>query len=84
MLGQGADPFRMASAGALVGIPGFLAIILAAPVQAPAIFAIGVLLIGFGGGLFSHGNLTATGPARPGGPGAGRGDARRGDAVGGA
>jgi len=59
-LGRGADPFRMASHGAWIGIPGFAIVILSAPLGAPALFAIGVLLIGFGGGLFSHGTLTAT------------------------
>jgi BCD family chlorophyll transporter-like MFS transporter len=60
VLSRGADPFRMASYGALVGLPAFLAVILAAPLQLPWLFACGALLIGFGGGLFSHGTLTAT------------------------
>jgi BCD family chlorophyll transporter-like MFS transporter len=60
VLSRGADPFRMASHGALVGVPGFLAIIVSAPALAPAIFTFGVLLVGFGGGLFAHGTLTAT------------------------
>jgi BCD family chlorophyll transporter-like MFS transporter len=60
VLSRGADPFRMASWGALVGVPAFLAVIAAAPMQAPALFGLGAFLIGFGGGLFSHGTLTAT------------------------
>ncbi len=60
VLGRGADPFRMASAGALVGIPGFLLVILAAPLQIDWMFSAGALLIGFGAGLFGHGTLTAT------------------------
>jgi BCD family chlorophyll transporter-like MFS transporter len=60
VLSRGADPFRMASYGALVGVPAFLAVILAAPLDSAPLFAIGTLLIGFGGGLFGHGTLTAT------------------------
>jgi BCD family chlorophyll transporter-like MFS transporter len=60
VLSRGFDPFRMASYGAMVGIPAFLLVILAAPYGQPAMFAIGTLLIGFGGGLFGHGTLTAT------------------------
>jgi BCD family chlorophyll transporter-like MFS transporter len=60
ILSRGADPFRMASAGVLVGIPAFLAVILAAPLHSPVLFALGTLLIGFGAGLFGHGTLTAT------------------------
>ncbi|MEI6159842.1 MAG: PucC family protein [Roseococcus sp.] len=60
VLSRGTDPFRMASNGVLFGMPGFALVILAAPFHAPALFAVGVLLIGFGGGLFSHGTLTAT------------------------
>jgi BCD family chlorophyll transporter-like MFS transporter len=60
VLSRGVDPFRMASFGVLFGMPGFALVILAAPLHAPALFAVGVLLIGFGGGLFSHGTLTAT------------------------
>ena len=60
VLSRGTDPFRMASFGALAGIPGFALVILSAPLQMPALFAGGVLLVGFGGGLFSHGTLTAT------------------------
>ncbi len=60
VLSRGADPFRMARQGAWVGLPAFLAVSAAAPLQLPWLFALGVLLIGFGGGLFSHGTLTAT------------------------
>jgi BCD family chlorophyll transporter-like MFS transporter len=60
VLSRGADPFRMASIGALVGVPAFMSVILAAPLDSPALFGLGTLLIGFGGGLFGHGTLTAT------------------------
>ncbi|HEY5308161.1 MAG TPA: MFS transporter, partial [Casimicrobiaceae bacterium] len=60
VLSRGADPFRMASYGVLVGVPAFLAVIFAAPLGSPMLFAMGTLLIGFGAGLFGHGTLTAT------------------------
>jgi BCD family chlorophyll transporter-like MFS transporter len=59
-LSRGFDPFKMASIGALVGLPAFLAVVLAAPLSSPVLFALGTLLIGVGGGLFGHGTLTAT------------------------
>lgn len=60
ILSRGFDPFRMAIYGAMVGIPAFIAVIVAAPTEIPALFAAGTMLIGFGGGLFGHGTLTAT------------------------
>lgn len=60
VLSRGADPFRMASVGALLGIPAFFAVIFSASVQSQWLFGAGVLLIGFGAGLFGHGTLTAT------------------------
>ena len=60
VLGRGGDPFRMSSYGALIGIPAFAAVILAAPFASPILFFFGTFLIGFGGGLLSHGTLTAT------------------------
>ena len=60
VLSRGADPFRMTQAGALIGLPGFAAIILAAPADWPALFLAGNFLVGFGGALFGHGTLTAT------------------------
>jgi BCD family chlorophyll transporter-like MFS transporter len=60
VLGRGADPFRMANQGLMVGIPAFMAVILAAPMESALVFAIGTFLIGLGAGLFSHGTLTAT------------------------
>ncbi|WP_022721375.1 PucC family protein [Rhodopseudomonas sp. B29] len=69
VLSRGADPFRMASAGALVGIPAFLAVIFSADISwitASALtFGLGTLMIGFGAGLFGHGTLTATMNAAP-------------------
>ena len=37
VLSRGADPFRMASYGALVGIPAFVAVIASAPLSVPAV-----------------------------------------------
>ncbi|MFM8746533.1 MAG: MFS transporter [Aestuariivirga sp.] len=60
VLSRGFDAFRMAACGAMVGVPAFLMIIAAAPLASPLLFGAGTLLIGFGGGLFGHGTLTAT------------------------
>jgi BCD family chlorophyll transporter-like MFS transporter len=60
ILSRGADPFRMASFGALIGVPAFCLVILSAPVMSQWLFGLGTLLIGFGAGLFGHGTLTAT------------------------
>jgi MFS transporter, BCD family, chlorophyll transporter len=65
VLSRGADPFRMAASGAIVGIPAFALVILAAPTHLPLFFGLGTLLIGFGAGLFGHGTLTATMNAAP-------------------
>ncbi len=60
VLSRGFDPFRMATYGALVGIPAFMAVITAAPTGSVLLFGAGTALIGFGAGLFGHGTLTAT------------------------
>ncbi len=60
VLSRGADPFRMASYGAMAGIPAFALVIASAPFEAPEFFALGTLMVGFGAGLFGHGTLTAT------------------------
>jgi BCD family chlorophyll transporter-like MFS transporter len=60
VLGRGADPFRMAQFGAMVGIPAFVAVIAAGPAGSIALFLAGNFLIGFGAALFGHGTLTAT------------------------
>ena len=58
-LGRGADPHRVAAVGVLAGIVAFSAVIFAEPAGSPGLFRAGVALIGFGGGLFSVGTLTA-------------------------
>jgi BCD family chlorophyll transporter-like MFS transporter len=45
--------------GAVVGLPAFAAVIFAAPMDLPGMFAVGAGLIGLGGGLFAVGTLTA-------------------------
>jgi MFS transporter, BCD family, chlorophyll transporter len=60
VLSKGADPFKMSSIGALVGIPAFLAVIISGNIGEPILFALGTFFIGFGAGLFGHGTLTAT------------------------
>jgi BCD family chlorophyll transporter-like MFS transporter len=56
---RGGDPHRVAAAGLVAGLPAFVAVALAAPFGAPDLFRAGVFAIGFGGGLFSVGTLTA-------------------------
>jgi BCD family chlorophyll transporter-like MFS transporter len=58
-LARGAQPFRLAGAGALVGIMAFSAVIFAATLESGWLFRLGSALIGFGGGLFAVGTLTA-------------------------
>lgn len=60
VLSRGVDPFRMAVAGAAIGIPAFMMIIASASLASTALFILGVMLTGFGSGLFGHGTLTAT------------------------
>jgi BCD family chlorophyll transporter-like MFS transporter len=58
-LGRGADPYRCAAFGSLIGIVAFAAVILSAPLGSQALFAGGVGLIGLGSGIFAHCTLTA-------------------------
>jgi BCD family chlorophyll transporter-like MFS transporter len=58
-LGRAVNACRLAGYGALVGICGFAALILAAPLDSAAVFAAGIALVGLGGGLFAMGTLTA-------------------------
>ncbi len=58
-LTRGGDPYRLAAMGALIGIAGFSAVIFADPFQSAALFRAGTTLIGFSGGLFIVGTLTA-------------------------
>jgi MFS transporter, BCD family, chlorophyll transporter len=55
----GGDPHRLAGNGGVAGIAAFLMIIFAAPAQSPTLLALGATVLGFGGGLFAVGTLTA-------------------------
>ena len=56
---HGMDPCRLAAFGALAGLPAFACVIMSAPLDSVFIFRTGTALIGFGGGLFAVGMLTA-------------------------
>jgi MFS transporter, BCD family, chlorophyll transporter len=58
-LHRGMDPYRLAACGGLAGLAAFSAVIFAAPMQSAMLFKSGTFLIGFGGGLFAIGTLTA-------------------------
>lgn len=58
-LRRGVDPYRVAAVGAMAGLLAFSCVIFAEPLASPAMFRCGAWLIGFGGGLFSVGTLTA-------------------------
>ncbi|MFT4783717.1 MAG: BCD family chlorophyll transporter-like MFS transporter [Paracoccaceae bacterium] len=72
LLGQGKDPYRMASTGVLSGVVAFSAVVFAAPLDSPVVFFAGACGIGFGGGLFAVATLTAA-MTMPAGGVAGRG-----------
>lgn len=57
---SGTDANAIASWGAVLGLPAFILVMAAAPLQMPAVFVVGNFLIGVGGALFAHGTLTAT------------------------
>jgi BCD family chlorophyll transporter-like MFS transporter len=54
-----AESHRLAGFGALIGVSAFAFIILSGPFSSMPLFCLGVVGIGFGGGLFSVGTLTA-------------------------
>jgi BCD family chlorophyll transporter-like MFS transporter len=58
-LGRGSDPYRLAAFGCLAGVAAFSAVIFASALHSPALFRLGTLLIGFGGGMFAVSTLTA-------------------------
>lgn len=60
-----ADAVSVGRIGALIGVPGFLAIILASFGGGTPVFLAGVLATGVGAGLFGHATLTATIRAAP-------------------
>lgn len=58
-LSHGGEPHRLAGMGALIGVVAFALIILANPISFVPAFLLGAFLIGYGGGLFAVGTLTA-------------------------
>ncbi len=58
-LGRGGDAYRLAAFGALAGLAAFSCVIFSAPLLSPLLLRVGAVLIGFGGGLFAVGTLTA-------------------------
>jgi len=58
-LSQGKSPYMLAAWGSVIGIGAFSAITFAAPLHSVALFRVGTIFIGMGGGLFSVGTLTA-------------------------
>ncbi|MEM8838810.1 MAG: PucC family protein, partial [Pseudomonadota bacterium] len=59
LLTRGMDTHRLAALGMLIGIVAFSAVIFAGPFESPLLFRIGSAMIGFGGGLFAVGTMTA-------------------------
>lgn len=60
VIARGADAYVVTRRGAAIGLPAFLLVMAAAPLQQPLLFVAGNFLIGFGGALFAHGTLTAS------------------------
>ncbi len=58
-LDRGADPYRLASYGVLVGLLALTAFVFSAPLGQPLFFELGVGALGFGSGFFAAGTLTA-------------------------
>lgn len=58
-LGRGVNPYRLAGFGGLCGIAAFSLVIVSAPLDSGGLFRVGAALIGFGGGLYTVGLLTA-------------------------
>jgi MFS transporter, BCD family, chlorophyll transporter len=59
LLGRRVNACRVAGFGASLGLFAFAAVILAAPLESALLFRLGTAFIGFGGGLFGVGTLTA-------------------------
>ncbi len=59
-LSRGGDSHKLAALGALFGIAGLSFVIFSAPLALVWLFCVGILAIGFGGGWFAVGTLTAS------------------------
>lgn len=58
-LARGADPYRLAARGALIGVAAFSAVIFAGAMHSALLFHLGAAGIGLGGGTFGIATLTA-------------------------
>lgn len=58
-LTRGTDPHKVAGWGVVAGIFAFAIIVIAAPLRSAAMLRAGAVFLGFGGGLFAVGTLTA-------------------------
>ena len=59
MLGRGSDPHLLGALGLFAGIPAVVTLVFAGALHSVALFACGTAAVGFGGGLFAVGTLTA-------------------------
>ncbi len=59
LLKTGFDALRLSALGMLVGVFAFAAVVMAGPLKSALLFQAGAAMIGFGGGLFAVGTLTA-------------------------
>ncbi|MBO0905400.1 BCD family MFS transporter [Jiella sonneratiae] len=59
LMGAGGNPYVVAGIGLMLGLPGFAAVIMAAPFASVAVFSFGTALIGLGSGLFAVSMLIA-------------------------
>jgi BCD family chlorophyll transporter-like MFS transporter len=59
LLARQADPIRVSGLGLVIGLPAFALVIMSAPLESGLLFRGGAMLIGFGGGLFAVGTLSA-------------------------
>ncbi len=59
LLEKGANLYRVAGYGALVGVFAFAGLVFAAPLQAASLLRLAAVLIGLGGGLFGVGTMLA-------------------------
>ncbi len=58
-LSRGMEPHRLAAIGPLVGVFAFSMVLFSDPLGSPLLFRTGTILIGFGGGIFAVGTMTA-------------------------
>lgn len=59
VLESGFDGCRLATVGLVVGVPAFVCLLLANPLDSALLYRVGSILIGFGGGLYAVGTLTS-------------------------